>query len=59
MVSGVDKAVDRLVRAEEALELREGDAYKAAAGLRFLENAAEVNYTGTDTEDTLAPADRI
>ena len=52
MVSGVDKAVDRLVRAEEALELREGDTYKAAAGLRFLENAAEVNYTGTDTEDT-------
>ena len=51
MVSGVEKAVDRLVKAEEALKLREGDAYKAAAGLRFLENAAEVNYTGTDTED--------
>ena len=51
MASDVDKTVNRLLDAVDALELREGDEFAAAAVLRFLENAAELNYKGTDTED--------
>lgn len=51
MASDVDKTVNRLLDAVDALELREGDGFAAAAVLRFLENAAELNYKGADTED--------
>ncbi len=51
MVSGIDKTVDRLLNAVEMLEMREGGEYASAAVIRFLENAAKVNYKGTDTED--------
>lgn len=51
MASDVDKTVNRLLDAVDGLELREGDEFAAVAVLRFLENAAELNYKGTDTED--------
>ena len=51
MISDVDKVMQRLVDAENALQRREGEEYSAAAALRFLENAASVNYEGSETED--------
>lgn len=49
--SGVEKAVNRLLNAQKALQPHENEAYVTASVLRFLENASVVNYLGTDTED--------
>ena len=42
VASDVQKSIDRLLNAAEALQMREGGAYQTAVILRFLENAAAV-----------------